>query len=78
VSRVVLFRSRAADMALRLEYILSLETPAEHLVVEMPPGQDLDLLVEDRPPRPVRVNSQGVLAFADGVGGTRRIILRPR
>jgi hypothetical protein len=78
VSRVVLFRSRAADMALRLEYTLSLETPAEHLVVEMPPGQDLDLLVEDRPPRPVRVNSQGVLAFADGVGGTRRIILRPR
>jgi hypothetical protein len=77
-SRVVLFRSRAGGTALPLEYSISLETPAEHLVVELPPDQELDLVVDDRTPRAVRVNSQGVLAFTDGVSGTRRIALRPR
>jgi hypothetical protein len=77
-SRVVLFRTRAAGAAVPLEYTLSMETPAEHLIVEMPPDQELDLIVEDRPPHPVRVNSQGILAFSDTVRGTRRILLRPR
>jgi hypothetical protein len=77
-SFVVLFSKRPAGAVLPLEYTLSLETPAEHLIVELPPDQELQLVVGHAAPRSVRVNSQGVLAFGDNTGGTRHITLRPR
>ena len=72
------FRTAAvlfAAGALPVRYEVSSAAPVEHLLAQLPPLAEVTIRINDAPLAVQKVNAQGVLAFRDTGGGSRRIMI---
>jgi hypothetical protein len=79
-NQIVIFAAnqKGGPAALPVTYEITSPSPARHLLVEMPPREEVVIEANGKAIASRKINAQGVLAFRDTTQGIRKIVIRAK